>query len=179
MNKKKFSFIQALKVTSFLLMIIYFIFPFNLMAQTIAFVNQQKLLEKAPQAESARNQLQKEFAPRDKNLVSLQKKIQDMTIKLQNDAAVMSSTSINKLKREISSHRRDLERDKEAFREDLTLRQNEELVKLQQVVSKAIAKVAEEKKYDLIVSDGVIYASKRIDITEVILEELKTIFNQK
>ncbi|MBF0264766.1 MAG: OmpH family outer membrane protein [Gammaproteobacteria bacterium] len=175
----KFKEKQFLIINLYLIFILLAFLSNNASAQSIAFVNQQKLLEKAPQAESARNKLQKEFAPRDKTLVGLQKEIQDLTIKLQKDAAVMSASAVNKLKRKISSLRRDLERDKEAFREDLTLRQNEELVKLQQVVSQAIAKVAEEKKYDLIVSDGVIYASKRIDITEIILDALKLKFNEK
>ena len=44
--------------------------------QKIAFVNQAKLLQKAPQAEAARSKLQKEFAKRDKSLVSMQKQLQ-------------------------------------------------------------------------------------------------------
>lgn len=146
---------------------------FALAETKIAFVNQQVLLEKAPQAAAARNKLQKEFAKRDKALVKLQKSIKSKQSKLQKDAAVMSNSDLSKLKRKITLLVRDLERDKDAFREDLTIRQNEELVKLQKVVIKAINKVAVSQKYDLIVSDGIIYASKRIDITAKILSELK------
>ncbi|MFK5984156.1 MAG: OmpH family outer membrane protein [Pseudomonadota bacterium] len=145
----------------------------------IAFVNQQVLLEKAPQAEAARNNLQKEFAKRDKALVKLQKKIKSNEKKLQKDAAVMSNTALSKLKRKITLLRRDLERDKDAFREDLSIRQNEELVTLQKVVLQAITKVAQQQKYDLIVSDGVIYASKRIDVTSKILKELNKKYKAK
>ena len=142
--------------------------------QKIAFVNQAKLLQKAPQAESARNKLQKEFAKRDKSLVSLHKKIQKNTEKLQKDAAILSSQELTKLKRKITLLRRDLERDKAAFKEDLSIRQNEELIKLQQSVLKSIQTIAKRGKYDLIVSEGVIYASKQIDITDKILAQLKT-----
>lgn len=155
------------------LLLILFSVPFAYAAQKIAFVNQTKLLSDAPQAESARNKLQKEFSKRDKSLVSLQKKLNTNTLKLQKDAAVLSATELNKLKRKITLLRRDLERDQVAFKEDLTIRQNEELVKLQKSVLDAILKVAEKQKYDLIVSDGVIYASKEIDITDNILKELK------
>ena len=141
--------------------------------QKIAFVNQARLLQKAPQAESARNKLQKEFAKRDSALVSLQKKIQKQTEKLQKDAAILSEAELNKLKRNITLLRRDLERDKVAFKEDLSLRQNEELVKLQKSVLKSIQTIAQNEKYDLIISDGVIYASKQIDITDKILSQLK------
>ncbi len=146
---------------------------FSIAATKIAFVNQQVLLEKAPQAEAARKKLQKEFAKRDKALVKLQKKIKSSQNKLQKDAAVMSNADLNKLKRKVTLLVRDLERDKDAFREDLTIRQNEELVKLQKVVIKAINKVAKTEKYDLILSEGIVFASKRIDVTNKILSELK------
>jgi len=152
---------------------------FAIAEHKIAFVNQQMLLEKAPQAEAARNKLQQEFAKRDKSLVKIQKSIKESEKKLKKDAAVMSNTALSKLKRKITLLRRDLERDKEAFREDLSIRQNEELVTLQKVVLQAISKVAESEKYDLIVSDGVIYASKRIDVTTKILNELKKKYKLK
>jgi len=145
----------------------------------IAFVNQQKLLEKAPQAEAARNKLQKEFAKRDKALVSMQKKIKVKTDKLERDGAMMTPDELNKVKREVTYLRRDLERDKDAFKQDLSIRQNEELIKLQKVVLNTIVKIAEKEKYDLIVSDGVIYASKRIDMTDSILAELKKSYKSK
>jgi len=145
----------------FVLITLLFSVSFAYAEQKIAFVNQARLLQKAPQAESARNKLQKEFAKRDSALVSLQ------------DAAILSEAELNKLKRNITLLRRDLERDKVAFKEDLSLRQNEELVKLQKSVLKSIQTIAQNEKYDLIISDGVIYASKQIDITDKILSQLK------
>ena len=142
--------------------------------QKIAFVNQAKLLQKAPQAESARTKLQKEFASRDKALVSLQKKIKQTGDKLQKDSAVLSTEELNKLKRKMTLLSRDLERDKAAFKEDLSIRQNEELIKLQKSVLKSIQAVAEKEKYDLILSEGIVFASKRADITDKILSQLKT-----
>ncbi len=157
----------------FILITLLFSVSFAYAEQKIAFVNQARLLQKAPQAESARNKLQKEFAKRDSALVSLQKNIQKKTEKLQKDAAILSEAELNKLKRSITLLRRDLERDKVAFKEDLSLRQNEELVKLQKSVLKSIQTIAQNEKYDLIISDGVIYASKQIDITDKILSQLK------
>ncbi len=156
-----------------ILIICLFSVSFAWAGQKIAFVNQAKLLQKAPQAEAARSKLQKEFAKRDKALVNLQKKIQSSAEKLQKDAAILSSTELNKLKRKITMMRRDLERDKAAFKEDLSIRQNEELVKLQKSVLQSIKTIAEQEKYDLIISEGVIYASKLIDVTDKILSQLK------
>ncbi len=163
----------------FILIALLFTVSFAYAGQKIAFVNQAKLLQKAPQAESARSKLQKEFAKRDKSLVSLQKKIQSSATKLQKDAAILSASELNKLKRKITLLRRDLERDKAAFKEDLSIRQNEELVKLQKSVLKSIQTIAKKEHYDLIISDGVIYASKQIDITDKILAQLKKQYSGK
>lgn len=163
----------------FILIALLFTVSFAYAGQKIAFVNQAKLLQKAPQAESARSKLQKEFAKRDKSLVSLQKKIQSSATKLQKDAAILSAAELNKLKRKITLLRRDLERDKAAFKEDLSIRQNEELVKLQKSVLKSIQTIAKKEHYDLIISDGVIYASKQIDITDKILAQLKKQYSGK
>lgn len=163
----------------FILIALLFSVSFAYAGQKIAFVNQAKLLQKAPQAESARSKLQKEFSKRDKSLVSLQKQIKSSATKLQKDAAILSASELNKLKRKITLLRRDLERDKAAFKEDLSIRQNEELVKLQKSVLKSIQTIAKNENYDLIISDGVIYASKQIDITDKILALLKKQYSGK
>jgi len=163
----------------FILIALLFTVSFAYAGQKIAFVNQAKLLQKAPQAESARSKLQKEFSKRDKSLVSLQKQIKSSATKLQKDAAILSASELNKLKRKITLLRRDLERDKAAFKEDLSIRQNEELVKLQKSVLKSIQTIAKNENYDLIISDGVIYASKQIDITDKILALLKKQYSGK
>lgn len=163
----------------FILITLLFSVSFAYAEQKIAFVNQAKLLQKAPQAEAARNKLQKEFSKRDKSLVSLQNQILKNEEKLKKDAAILSSAELNKLKRKITLLRRDLERDKLAFKEDVSIRQNEELVKLQKSVLKSIQTIAQKEKYDLIISEGVIYASKQIDITDKILAELKKQYSGK
>ncbi|MDH5435904.1 MAG: OmpH family outer membrane protein, partial [Gammaproteobacteria bacterium] len=73
-------------------------------------VNAAMILEKAPQAEQARKQLEKEFAPRDKKLVNLQKEIKANDDKLVRDGAVMSESARVKMEREIISQKRELKR---------------------------------------------------------------------
>ena len=163
----------------FVLLVFLFTVSFAYAEQKIAFVNQTKLLQKAPQAKSARSKLQKEFGKRDKSLVKLQKEINKNATKLQKDAAILSTAELNKLKRKIVLLKRDLERDKAAFKEDLSIRQNEELLKLQKLVLQSIQTIAKKEKYDLIISDGVIYVSKKVDITDKILAQLKKQYSGK
>lgn len=139
----------------------------------IGFVNVAQVLQESPQAEQAKKRLEQEFAPRDKRLVSQQKELEKLQEKLNRDAAVMSESERGKLEREILAKQRDLKRAQDEFREDFNIRRNEELGKLQREIFDAIKALAQEEKYDLLLTDGVVYASDQIDVTEKVQERLR------
>ncbi len=139
----------------------------------VGFVNTSRLLEEAPQAKAAISKMESEFAPREKELVAMQREIKAAEDKLQRDGAVMSDSERSKAERDIISRKRELKRAQDEFREDLNIRRNEELSKLQRHLYEAIVALAKEEKYDLIISEGVVFASERIDITNAVLERLK------
>ena len=145
----------------------------SLLAETkIGFVDTVKLMESAPQAKSAQSKIEKEFAPREKELVALQRQIKTKEDKLSRDGAVMSESERSKLEREILSKRRDLKRSQEEFRDDLNIRRNEVLAKLQKDMYEAVVALAKEQKFDLIMSQGVVYSSDKVDITASVLKKL-------
>ena len=74
---------------------------------------------------------------------------------------------------------RDYKRDSDNFTEDFNMARNEALDRLQSDVYKAIVNVAEKEKYDLVLSESVLYASGRMDITNKVLLELKTLQQNK
>ena len=82
-------------------------------------VNAVRVLEASPQAEQARTTIEKEFSPRDKQLVAAQKDLKAQEDKLNKDSAIMSETERSKLERDIINKKRDLKRDQDEFREDL------------------------------------------------------------
>ncbi|HEY9199678.1 MAG TPA: OmpH family outer membrane protein [Gammaproteobacteria bacterium] len=139
----------------------------------VGFVNTVKLMEEAPQAKAAISKMEAEFAPREKELVALQREIKTAEDKLSRDSAVMSDTERGKVERDLVSQKRDFKRSQDEFREDLNIRRNEELSKLQRRLYDAIVDLAKAEKYDLIVSEGVVYASTSIDITDAVLARLK------
>ena len=139
----------------------------------VGFVNTVKLMEEAPQAKEAISKMESEFAPREKELVAIQRDIKQAEDKLSRDAAVMSDADRGKVERDLASRKRELKRSQDEFREDLNIRRNEELAKLQRRLYDAIVDLAKADNYDLIVSEGVVYASTRIDITDAVLERLK------
>ena len=148
-----------------------------LQAETkVGVVNTVRLMEEAPQAKDAQSKIETEFAPREKELVSLQKSIRKLEDKLSRDGAVMSESESSKLERQILSQRRELKRSQDEFRDDLNIRKNEVLSKLQRQMYEATVALAKEKKYDVILGQGVVYSSEAVDITPMVLEKLKAKF---
>ena len=56
---------------------------------------------------------------------------------------------------------------------------NQELAVLQQQVKSVIDDIAKEGEYNLIFSEGVAYADDKHDITDQVLEKMKTAFKKK
>lgn len=139
----------------------------------IAFVNSSTLLEQAPQADIAKQKLEKEFAPREKEVRDAQQTAQALETKLNREGVTMSDSDRSKQEQELNRQLRDLQRMQSNFRDDLNLRKNEELGKLQRVVLAAIKDVAKSKGYDLVLAEGVVYAAPQVDITSDVLAKLK------
>jgi len=144
----------------------------------VGFVNVARLLEKAPQAEKAKKELEREFAPRDKKLVAEQKEIKSLEEKLNKDAAVMSDSEREKLDKDILSRKRDAKRLQDEFREDFNLRRNEELTQLQKEIFEAIQSLAKEEGFDLLLTDGVVFASDTVDVTSKVEKKLEASFKR-
>ena len=140
----------------------------------IGFVNIPAVLEKAPQAEKAKKRLEQEFSPRDKQLVAQQKEIQSMDEKMTKDAAVMGESARVNMEKEILNKKRDAKRAQQEFSEDFNVRRNEELGKLQRRIVEVIREIAKSQDFDLLLTDGVIYASDKIDVTSQVQQKLST-----
>ena len=140
----------------------------------IGFVNTVKLMEMAPQAKASASKIETEFAPRDKELMDMQRSIREKEDKLARDGAIMKEDQQSRLERDVRAEQRDLKRVREEFREDLTIRRNEELAKLQRSLSTAIENVGKKQSFDIILMEtSVVFVSDRIDLTGEVLKELK------
>ncbi len=142
----------------------------------IGFVNIARVLKEAPQADAARKKLENEFAPRDKKIVGMQKKLKKLEEELARDAGSMSDEVRKKKERQIILEKREIKRTREEFNEDLNIRRNDELNKLQKLVYDTIVSLAKDEKYDLIFGDNVLYAGEQVDLTGQVLKRLKARF---
>lgn len=142
----------------------------------IGVVNIPALLENAPQTKAAMDALQEEFAPRQREFLAKQKELEDLTAKAQKDVAVMGETERRNLEKDLRDLQREVTRLQTEFREDLNLRQNEELGILQRAILSEVQEYAEQQGFDLVVGDGVLYASGAVNITEEVLRAVEANF---
>lgn len=140
----------------------------------VAFVDIAKVLEAAPQAIAANKRLSKEFEKRNAGLIKMRKELRQHEDKLAKEGGTMSESQLRKLERDIHELKREIKRSQEDYREDLNIRRNEELRKIQKRVYQAIVELAEKEKYDMVLGDGVIHASKGVDITSKVLSILSS-----
>ena len=142
----------------------------------IGVVNIQALLTQAPQTKASMEALQEEFAPRERTVLAKQKELEELGEKAQRDLAVMGEEERRSMERQLREGRRDLERLQQEFVEESNLRRNEELGKLQRILLQQVDAYARENGYDIVLGDGVIFASGRTNITRAILDKLTADF---
>ena len=138
----------------------------------IGFVEIKKILQNAPQTVKANKKLEKEFTKRTKQLKKTVKKIKQKEIAFQKDSMTMSDSDREKKIKAIQALKIDAQRTEREVREDIDLRRKEEIAKVQRLVNVAVEKVAKEQAYDLIIYQGVAYAGKKVDITDVVIKAL-------
>ena len=140
----------------------------------IGFVNVGRLISESPQATSAMEALQEEFAPRQREIIAMQNAFKEKQSQVQRDLEVMGPEERRNSEQQMRKEERDLSRNQQEFTEDINLRRNEALGKLQRELLREVQVFATNEGFDLVVSsDGVLYASPVIDVTEQVLERLK------
>ena len=138
----------------------------------IGVVNLVALVEQSPQYQQMTSTLETEFAPRQREILTMQQELQQKQETYQRDSSVLGDSERATLERELRDGQRDLQRLGNEYREDLNIRQNEEINKVQRAVLEQVQNYAREEDYDLVVAEAV-YFSSGIDITEAVLEMLQ------
>jgi len=137
-------------------------------------VNFQTLLEDAPQTKTAMAALENEFAPRRRELLTLQNDLKARDEKLQKEGAVMAEADRAKAEKTLRDQQREFSRKAGEFQDDASTRRNEEIGKVQRYLVTEIQAYANAQGFDLVLGDGVFFAKGPLDITANILAVLVT-----
>ncbi len=149
---------------------------FTLAAQAeikAAYIDSAKILQQAPQAIKAVEELKKEFSGREDAIRKAAKKVQEQEASLKKDGAIMSADQKKKLESEILEKKRKIRFDAQSLKEDVDLRRKQEIQKVRKSITSVIQSYAKKHGYDFIFTNSVAFASDKVNITGAILKELK------
>lgn len=138
----------------------------------VGVVNFAQLIEQAPQSQVVNDKLQTEFGPRQREIAAMRQTLQTQSETFQRDSPVMGEEERLNLERQIRDGQRELQRAENEYLEDLNIRRNEEVGKLQRELVQHVQTYARSAQYDLVLVD-VVYFSTAVDITPQVLEALK------
>ncbi len=140
----------------------------------VGVVDTERILRESAPAMKAEKKIEKEFSGRDQEIKKTMKQAKDMQTLLDKDTNVQQDNIDHRNKeRELSALNVNLQRMQREFREDLSLRKNEELAVVLERANKAIQLIAETEKFDLILQEAV-YRNPKIDITDKVIKSLAT-----
>ncbi len=137
----------------------------------IGFVNTERVFREAAPAKRAQQQLEREFAVRNQELAKLEKQGRDLQSELERENVTLPESARREKERNLADISRNFQRLQREIREDLNLRRNEELARVQERATRVINQIAEQEKFDLIIQEAV-FASSRIDITDKVIRAL-------
>ena len=145
----------------------------------IGVVNVTVILEQSAQKNQALFRLEKEFLSRNKDL---EKKHDDLLVaqeEIARNGSILGANELKERERSILVDQRALKHLQDVYNEDFSIRRNEELRKLEINIADTIINLGKNEFYDLIIYQGYIYMSDRMDITAKVLQLLDTQINNE
>lgn len=142
-------------------------------ASRIGYVDMQRLIDEAPQMRAARERLKQEFDKRDVALKQEEARLAGLDQRLQREATTLAPADLTVLQRQAEALRRSVERTRQRLREEFNSRVDQELDRTWPLINEAVAELAREQGYDLVVQSPVVYVSGRIDVTDRVLQRLE------
>ncbi len=147
-------------------------------ALKIGYVSVEKILAESPQVEAVNATMMERFGPRKTELEEMEKSIKEMQENYKRNELVMTEDKLSEFKNDIIAKIQDFKQKEALLTQEVATMRNQQLAVLQQSVRSIIEEVAKSEKYDLILSEGVAYATDKLDITDKILDRMQKAFDK-
>ena len=138
----------------------------------VGVIDYARLLDESPQAKAVQAALRDEFGPRYKALVTQEESLKTKNDKLQKDGATMAPDQRTKAEKDLRDSARELDRKKQEWQDDSNAKRNDEMNKLQRSLIGEVREYAKAQNFDVVIAEGVIYATPAVDITPQVLQTL-------
>ncbi|MEY2624690.1 MAG: hypothetical protein RL412_465 [Pseudomonadota bacterium] len=133
-----------------------------------------RLMDESPQGKALIESLRSEAAAKQRELQTQAASLQTKRDKLAKDRATMTPDQISRAEKDVRDGERDLARRQSEVNDDFNARRNEEMGKLQRTLIEEVRSYSKAQNFDLVVTDGVIYATSALDITPGVLAGMQS-----
>lgn len=145
----------------------------SVQAQNVGVVDLQYLMQNAPQAERLDQQLQQNFGPAQEEMQAKQEEYEELTEELERDELVMDEDEREEKEEELAGLEAELEQMQQQMQQQFGQQRQEAYGQMQQLVAEEAEALAEEEGFDVVVGQGVLYASDAVNLTDRVLERLE------
>ena len=142
----------------------------------IGYINIDHLVSSSPQFIQANQVVIKAFQPQERQLLALSKQIQSSADTFNKNSKTLTQSERKTEIKKIANLERQLKQQVRALKKQLNLKNEQELSKIQDLINRVIKQVAEDQNFDLILYQEVAYVSKKINITPIISQKLRLLF---
>ncbi len=140
-------------------------------APSLAVINLPYIMSELPQVKVIETAMQKDFAPRQKELEALNKEGQKLAQDLQ--SGKLKDKAATDAQRRLAQIQSDLNLKARALQEDLRKRQAEEELKINKLIQKAIDDIAKERDIDLVMrGDTVVHIKPEFNISDEVIKRV-------
>jgi outer membrane protein len=140
----------------------------------VGVLDYSRLMDESPQGKALLETLRNEAATKQRELQTLGQSLQGKRDKLAKDRATMTADQVSRAEKDIRDGERDLARRQAEVQDDFNARRNEEMSKLQRTLIEEVRGYAKAQNFDLVITDGVIYATAALDMTPGVLQLLQS-----
>ena len=151
------------------------ILPVSSFAEKIGFVNVTRLGNEYAKAKGIDKMMEEKVGGAKAEMEKLVSEIKSLEKEIKTNELLMTESKLvaskNKLKDMVIAYREkgaEIEKELQAVR-------NTQMAEFSKIVMEVTNKYAEEKKYDLIINEGVMFASEKVNITDEILSRLNKV----
>ena len=139
----------------------------------IGVVDLQKIMQTSQQMKEIQHKLEQTFQPKRAKLITMEEELKTNMEKLKRDSAILSQTQKKDLEKKIIAKQQTLERNGQQYQQELSSAQNDAMEEFYNKVRKAINKIADTHKYDLVLQkEAAPFIADKLDITTQVIKQI-------
>lgn len=154
------------KLLSALCVLSVLVFPVATYAQKIGYVNSNMLLSEYAKVTGVEKKLEAKFSGAKKELDDLVVKIKALEKEIKTNELLMTESKLLASKTKLDNMLVQYRKMGMALEGELKVVRKKEMVEFSKIVNTIIKKYAVDKKYDLILNEGAIFAGENVNITD-------------